>query len=378
MKLSHALTLLGVGAGALGIGLATQGCSSSSSTGGTGPSTNGGTVPPAAPSGPTTTVTTSHAYALHTLYLGDQSTAGVQSATAWENFGYNLDGLETKASDTNVCTLYSGAAKSAQVDGPGGVDNSFGENIVPILITVAGQNAATTINNSIDSGSFTVIFAVKGWDDGNATQTATGLTGVLLAGSKFSGTPTFTTADHWPIDDSLVNPPQPGTDPIGGANIKFGQAYVVGGEFVNGSPADVTVSLTISGHALALVVHQAIITWKNGGVGSITGGQIAGVLTTEDLVTSLMSVAGSISTSLCAGTAFQSIATQLDQASDILHNGTNTAGTACDGISIGLGFEAKEIAVPVAADVVAPPAPGPNPCDTDAGTSTGDDGGDGG
>ncbi len=374
MKLSHALTLLGVGAGALGIGLATQGCSSSSSTG-TGPTgtgTGGGTVPPPAPTGPTTTATTPHAYALHTLYLGDQSTAGVMSATAWEDFGYNLDGLETTAASTNVCTLYSGAAKSAQVDGPGGVDNSFGENIVPILITVAGNNAATTINNSIDSGSFTVIFAVNGWDDTNATQTATGLTGVLLAGSKFTGTPTFTTADHWPIDDTLVTPPSPGTDPIAGANIKFPSAYVVGGEFVNGSPADVTVSLTISGHALALVVHQAIITWKNGGKGSITDGTIAGVLTTEDLVTSLKSVAGSISTSLCAGTAFQSIATQLDQASDILHNGTNTAGTACDGISIGLGFEAKEIAVPAATDVVAPPPPGADPC---AAADGGTDGG---
>jgi hypothetical protein len=366
MKLSHALTLLGVGAGALGIGIATQGCSSSSSPGTAPASTLG--HPPAMPSGPTTTVTASHAYALHTLYLGDQSTAGVQSATAWQDFGYNLDGKDTTASSTDVCTLYAGAAKAAQVDGPNGVDNSFGENIVPILITVAGEGAATTINTSIDGGSFTVLFVVKGWDDSDKTQTATGLTGVLLAGSKFTGTPTFTTADHWPIDDSLVTPSQPGTDPIGGANIKFPAAYVSAGEFVNGSPAAVTISLSIAGHALALVVNQATITWQNAGVGSITGGMIAGVLTTEDLVTSLKSIAGSISTSLCSGSSFQSIATQLDQASDILHDGTNAAGTACDGISIGLGFEAKEVAVPVAADVVAPPPPGADPCATDGGT----------
>jgi hypothetical protein len=370
MKLSYALTLLGVGAGALGIGLATQGCSSSSSPS-TNTNTNTGTVPPSAPSGPTTTVTTSHAYALHELFLGDQSTAGASSVTAWEDFGYNLDGLETTAASTNVCTLYQGAPKAAQVDGTGGVDNSFGENIVPILLTVAGNGAATTINNSIASGSFTVIFAVKGWDDSNATQTATGLTGVLLAGAKFNGTPTFTTADHWPIDDTLVTPPSPGTDPIGGANIKFPSAYAVSGQFVNGSPADVTISLTIQGHALALVVHQAIITFKNAGVGHVTGGMIAGVLTTEDLVNSLMSIAGAISTSLCSGTAFQSIAVQLDQASDILSNGTNVAGQPCDGISIGLGFNADEVAVPVAADVVDPPMATTNPCDTDGGTDGG-------
>jgi hypothetical protein len=370
MKLSHALTLLGAGAGALGIGLATQGCSSSSSTS-TGPSTSTGTVPPPAPTGPTTSVSATHAYAIHTLYLGDQSTSGVSSATAWEGFGYNLDGLETTASDTNVCTLYAGAAKATQQDGPGGVDNSFGENIVPILITVAGANAAQTINTSIDGGSFTVIFAVTGWDDSNASQTATGLSGVLLAGTKFSGTPTFTTADHWPIDDSLVTPSAPGTDPIKNANIKFNSAYVVNGEFVNGSPSTVTISLSIGGQTLGLNVNEASITWKNNGVGSINGGQIAGVLSTADLVSSLMSIAGHISTSLCSGSAFQSIATQLDQASDILSDGTNVAGKACDGISIGLGFEAKEIAYPVAADVVNPPMGSANPCDTDGGTADG-------
>jgi len=365
MKLSHALTLLGASAGALGIGLATQGCSSSTAASG-GPSPTSTYVPPPAPTGPGTTVTAQHAYALKTLYLGDQSRMGVSSATAWQDFGYNLDGLVTTATSTNVCTLYAGAAKAAQVDGPGGIDNSFGENIVPILITVAGQNAAMTINTSIDTGSFTVIFAVKGWDDSNATQTATGLSGVLLAGSKFNGTPTWSIADHWPINDTLVTPPTPGTDPIGGANIKFPQAYVADGEFVNGSPADVTVSLTIAGHALALEVHQAIISWKNDGVGQINDGTIAGVLTTEDLVNSLMSVAGSISTSLCSGMAFASIATQLDQASDILHTGANTAGMPCDGISIGLGFSATEVAVPVAADVVDPPDAAANPC-TDGG-----------
>ena len=71
---------------------------------------------------------------------------------------------------------------------------------------------------------------------------------------------------------------------------------------------------------------------------------------------------------MARSSSFQSIATQLDQASDILSNGTNVAGQACDGISIGLGFEAKEIAYPVAADVVNPPMGSANPCDMDAGT----------
>ena len=82
----------------------------------------------------------------------------------------------------------------------------------------------------------------------------------------------------------------------------------------------------------------------------------------------MQSVAGHISTSLCSGSAFQSIASQILQASDILidpqsHAVSNVAGQNCNGISIGLGFDAKEIAAPTAADIEAPQPAAPNPCD---------------
>jgi archaellum component FlaG (FlaF/FlaG flagellin family) len=100
---------------------------------------------------------------------------------------------------------------------------------------------------------------------------------------------------------------------------------------------------------------------------------IAGTLITTELVSSLQSVVGNILTSLCSGSAFQSIAQQIEQASDIIIDPSsgavsNTSGQMCNGISIGLGFDATEIAAPVAADIEAPPAAAPNPCATDAGT----------
>ena len=42
-----------------------------------------------------------------------------------------------------------------------------------------------------------------------------------------------------------------------------------------------------------------------------------------------------------------------------MHDGTNTAGTACDAISIGLGFDADEIGAPQAAGT---PATTIDPC----------------
>src|SRR4051812_12158703 len=108
MKVSHAFTLIGVGVCAVGIA-ATQGCSSGSST----PSGDGGTTarnpPPAKPSGPTTTSTTEHNYALAKLYLGDTDRGGVASQTAWKTYGFDIDHKVTTKDSTDVCTLASGA-----------------------------------------------------------------------------------------------------------------------------------------------------------------------------------------------------------------------------------------------------------------------------
>jgi hypothetical protein len=391
MRLSSRLGLAGVGlccVAATTVGL-NAGCSSSSGSGGSSSGGGGDTctsagtnciVQPASPAGAgPTTVTTPHNYAVHTLYLGDTDRTGVSSANAWESFGYNLDNLVTTKTSTDVCTLAAGAAKSTQVDGNGGIDNSFGENILPIVITTAGSDASQEINTAIQEGHFTIMTVINGFDDsaGNTTS-ATGLTGVLLAGGNYAnandgGAPAFNTTTHWPVLPTLINGCNAttgcpaGTDPVANAQITFPQAYQAAGTFVNGSPADLNLTLSIGGQSLTIAVHSALITFQPQAPGSVTNGTIAGTLVTTELVSSLQSVAGNISTSLCSGSAFQSIAQQIEQASDIVVDPTtfavsNTAGTACNGISIGLGFDAQEIAVPTAADVEAPQAAAPNPC----------------
>jgi hypothetical protein len=371
MKLSHAMTLFGVGLSVTALAIV-QGCSSSSSNppppgdGGNGtdaPAMNVGGPPPL-PSGATPTSSTAeHNYALKTLFLGDTDTNGVASSNAWKAFGYNIDGKVTTTASTDVCTLQQGAPKSTQTDGMSGIDNSFGENILPILITTAGSDAASKINAAIVQGHFTVMIDVTGLD-GTPMQTASGLKGFLLGGANFAalndgGAPTFTTADNWPVLPSTVTD----TTNARSAKIQFPNAYVVNGTFVNGTPGEVDLSLSIGGVFITLTIKQATITMNQ----SVTNsGIIAGVLNTEDLITQLQMVAGRISTSLCSGQAFQSIAAQIRQASDIMSDGTNNAGTTCDGISIGLGFNAVEIGKPMT--VAPPPTPSPDPC-ADAGTS---------
>jgi hypothetical protein len=69
-----------------------------------------------------------------------------------------------------------------------------------------------------------------------------------------------------------------------------------------------------------------------------SGGVVGGVMPTASLIAAWQAAAGCISSSLCSGSAFQSIAGQLQQASDIGADGTDNQGTTCDGISFGLRF----------------------------------------
>jgi hypothetical protein len=388
MKLSHGFGLLAAGLGTVGL-MAFAGvggltaCSSSSASGsGSGGSGSGGASdlcsalpasdcisPPATPTAGPATQSTPHNYALHTLYLGDTDRQGNPSMTAWETFGYNLDGKVTGSSSNDVCTLVPGSSKQVQVDGKGGIDNSFGSQIMPIIGTL-DSTASQTLNTSIASGSFTIMTYVVGFDDmaGNTT-TATGLSGVLLAGGKYSadgGAPDWTTSTIWPVLPDLVNgctaaggcPAN--TDPIANATIKFTKPFQSKGTFVSGAPNPLTLSLSIGGQTLSLDIASAVVSFSPMAAGSVTNGTIAGVLDTTQLIAGLKNVAGNISTSLCSGSAFESIAMQIEQTSDIVLNGTtvsNTSGTTCNAISIGLGFDSTEIAVPTVIAPGAPPAP---------------------
>jgi hypothetical protein len=374
MKLSHTLTLAGLGVGALILAVA-QGCSSSSSPSGGGGGNGSAGGPPAKPSAGATTVTTEHNFALYSLLLGDTDRSGVTNRQAWMNFGYNLDGKASTKDSTDTCTLAAGASKTAQLDGNNGIDNSFGENILPIIQSTAGSDASKKINDSIQQGHFTVMIDTVGLDDSSTTQTATGLSAKLYAGANFDAItantgkqPTFTPVDDWPVRPELLSSPGDVTS----SKVKFGDSYVVNGTFVSQayapgtSSSDITLSLTFSGVALDLTVHAAVITFDHA-AGAANNGTIAGVIKTDELISGLKTVAGRISTSLCSGSAFDSIAAEIKQASDIMHDGTNAAGTACDGISIGLGFIGKEIGKPK--DIASITSPSPDPCATDGGAT---------
>lgn len=92
-----------------------------------------------------------------TLHLGDATLTGTVSSTAWRDYGYNLDGLCTTKTSTDVCALVQGSPKAVQVDGTGGNDNAWGANIVPIW--QSAMSVPSLSANASQSPSYLVLDA---------------------------------------------------------------------------------------------------------------------------------------------------------------------------------------------------------------------------
>jgi hypothetical protein len=305
-----------------------------SGTGGTSTSNVPPTAPPAtAPDGTGTTV-----FAIKKLYLGDTKPDGSSDPTnGWKYYGYNLDNKISTKTATDLCKPRNNT-NPAQVypDGNGGNDNSFGKNILPIITGLA-PDASTQINDSFNQGKFTLMIALDQLGSGAQYNP---LAARFYAGGDLGGTPKWDGSDKWPVVPELLNDP----NDITSAKIKFASSYVVGNEWVSGTQSDIVLSLSIKGFNLNLTIANAWITFNMDAAHKhVTGGQIGGVLATDSLISELQKIAGAFDTQFCDPTnaTFQSIAGNIEGASDILKNGTQDPTKECDGISIGIGFDAE-------------------------------------
>jgi hypothetical protein len=374
MKLATCMVLGGAGLASLiiSLSLGIQGCSSSSSGGDGGGGGNANlTHPPARPSGGGAATSTEINFALHQVMLGDTN-----NNQDWKKYGYDIDGLDLEtdtARAASACTPINNGNNKKLVNGPGGIDNSFGENLVPVLADLQA-NLSQTISDSLNQGHFTIMLDTVGLDT-TATQTATGLSAKLLGGGLFAQTPngtsaqpTWSPADNWPVNPDFLSNPSDAKS----AKISFSNAYVANGTWVSGDPSDAELSLTVQGVALTIPVKHAVVTFQHSAAGKATSGIVSGVINTEALVASLGSGAlGSLG--LCPGSSsFTTIANQIRSYSDILDDGTNKAGVPCNAISIGLGFTADQIGAP---QTVAAPSTGSSSCNGDGGVTPTDAGG---
>ena len=308
--------------------------------------------------------------AVSKLYLGDTDRAGNASSSAWKDYGYNLDGIISTKSGTNHCQPVEGAnPANVKTDGTGGIDNSFGSNLVPLLLSLAAD-MADSVNDAISGGDFTIMLNMANLS-AEANQSA--IDSKLYAGAAFDALvdcdadptlpecagPMWDGSDSWPVVPELLNNPSD----ITSAKVAFPGSFVADGTWASGSKGTLDLSIAIQGFELTLSIKGAVITMDVDGTGptaSASNGVIAGVLNTEELISELRKVAGALDASLCEGSTFDSIAQQLRTASDIMADGSNgDPSKTCDGISIGLGFDAQGVTL----GGIAPPSdPGTDPC----------------
>jgi hypothetical protein len=311
-----------------------------------------GKIPPVKPEAPPAAGTEDTVLAINQLFLGDTDRNGVLDLTyqAWKKFGFNLDGLMSTAKGTNHCKPVEGAIKTnVQPDGDDGIDNAFGASLVPVLGALAG-NLSETATEAIDEGSFTIMLKLEKLE---AKPDQTAINTLLYGGADMGVPPNWDGNDEWPVLPELLN----GGD-INNPKVKFTDSYMAGGVWVSGSAGTLNLSLSVSGIDLTLKIEKALIAMKITGTGSgasATDGTIGGVLPTEQFIAELKKVAAPLLNS-CDSSTVEAIATQVRQASDIMQDGTNGDPTkTCDGISIGLGFNAKAVKLGVVAPVSEPP-----------------------
>lgn len=292
-------------------------------------------------------------FAVDKLFFGDTDRDGMPQANAWKSFGFNIDGRISTAASTGLCKPAAGGmVADAYLDGNNGVDNSFGRNVVPILLGLAAD--VTTLNNeSMVMGDHTYLLSIA-----DADQNACATSSSFFLGGNLGQTPKFDGTDVWPIDAiSLLDPTK--TD---SAKCMYSSTRIEGNVVQAGPPSQFDFIVNVSGFTMVLPVRKSRMAFTlEPGLGGIVEGQIGGVIRTEDLVQEMKRIAAAFDVIFCDPTSLilQSILIQVRQASDIMVDGTQDPTKECDGISIGLGFTMK----PVTTGNVAPaPPPPPDPC----------------
>jgi hypothetical protein len=303
-----------------------------------------GTVPPD-PGGPAPGGGTPAFLGVYKLYYGDRDPDGTPDPSAWRQYGLNIDGKITTRSSTDVCTLVSGAGRDTQTDGDNGIDNSFGNNILPILESITGD-LSTAANTNIGNGAATSLLLVDAIGLGPSYSP--------LLVSVYEAAPTASPPAWNGLDVRQINSPMPTTSDLAPPLLRFPASYMNQRTLVAAPPSDTgTIQLGLAfgaGYISPMpITHVQIVAHGVHGV-------ISGILPAPALLVWMQQIAGQVSHSLCSGAAFQSIANAITQAADILTDGTNPPGVPCNGISIGIGFDAALVKVAGATVTVPPPA----------------------
>ncbi|MFT3775721.1 MAG: hypothetical protein QM820_61020 [Minicystis sp.] len=347
--------------GAGGVG----GASSSVGTGGsTPPAVHAGPPPPGEAAAPPD-LTKHLAFAVNRFFLGDTDPDGTPDVmNGWRHLGYDVDGKISTASSTDLCQpFFPTEPKYLHLDdGDDEIDNAFSRHLLPIFL---GMNADFTknIQTNVAAGRSTLLIAVDGIGAGADYAP---LPARLYAGAPLGHAAAFDGTDVWPVRPYALSDPAD----VGKAVAHTDASYLVGDTWVGRFQGVLDLELPTSAlGSIHLQITAPVVSMRlDPAHQTVKGGVIAGVCATSTISDTMKQALIYVDPNpayWCTGSGNpNNILPQLEQASDILHDGTQDPAQNCDGISVGLGFEA----VPVVVGPVGEPEPPlPSPCGYDAG-----------
>lgn len=284
-----------------------------------------------------------------TVLAGTKLFFGEGNSGQWKKFGFNVDGLVSSTASQDVCKPNANAAPfTPYPDGDDGIDNSFGKNLLPQIVSLY-PNWVTDINNGIKAGTFDVLMKMECLPPmGDVAQFTT----KLFGGTKLGKVPKFDGTEKWPVAPELLSDLM---DPDSSV-IRFEKSSVKGSTFDTGSKETFILTVPVmtqtKSTSIKLTLYSARTTMiLSADRKSATGGMIGGVLNTEEFVAEIKKIGALLG--LCDGSLFTNLVNSVRQASDIMADGTQDPNKTCDGISMGLGFEMKEVLL----GEIGPPTP---------------------
>lgn len=274
-------------------------------------------------------------FAISHFYLGNTNFDGTPDIVrGWENYGYDVDGTVTTPDSTDVCKPRNGNPLKYLIDGPDGLDNSYGRNIVSIFCGL-NANMEADANARVTSGQYTILIEIEKL---GASSDYKPLTSHVYIGTNLGSAPKFDGTDAWPVAPEFLF-----TTNMTAATLT--SSYIVGNTWVSGPIGSLPLPLPHGAGLVTIPVDNLVLTMELDSTHThVKRGILSGILDVSAVIGDAMPrMFPTTDQDICSGTARDSLQAQLESAADVLKFGDQDPAKECDAISIGLGFDAERV-----------------------------------
>lgn len=300
------------------------------------------------------------------IWIGETDLDGVASDTAWQSFGFDLDGICTNSGTcSEVQNQQSCLPSTEQIPFDGALcrDNTFA-SLQPVAAAVPeiGKRfgiSEAEFNCNLWRGSYTVVARLSGYN-GKANDSDVRVDVYISPGATRPEPwecPTDSFSELYPlwrlpsafkIDPANLDGTISESGTLPPSRVADAHAYVREGYLVASLPDGALVRLAADGtryRGFAMTVYKGLWTGRleraQDGRWYMRDGLAAGRVKAPDLIMSFRQIG------LCHGVGldgfYDSVVEYIDQNADVLSDGGNDPERACDAMSFGIGFEAAQL-----------------------------------